>query len=363
MEIIMSVPMFDPKELEVRETIKDLFGQETRIYSYPVNMKEAVQALLRKEPYWLMTGMYPSMFGPRINPDNIARAQAFEAQTLDPSEFGGQDMFGIEWEYIPEAWGSMVRPGHPLATDANDLLKKITWPDPDTWDWEASAEANANFLKEENCNVMYFLNGWYERLISMMDFENAIFAVFDEDQKDAVHAFFDRLTDLYINIFDKCLHYFPMIDGFNIHDDWGSQKETFFSPDLAEEMIVPYMRRLTDFIHSKGRFCELHSCGNNARQVPNYIRAGWDIWQGQAMNDTHTLYEKYGDQIILGVLPEPFDPNGPEELQRKAARNFVDHFMLPGKPCILNYNDRSFWTIPFMEELYVYSRKKACGMV
>jgi hypothetical protein len=30
-----------------------------------------------------------------------------------------------------------------------------------------------------------------------------------------------------------------MIDGFNVHDDWGQQKETFFFPAVAEEMLSP----------------------------------------------------------------------------------------------------------------------------
>ncbi len=359
----MSVPEFTPGELEVQSVFKDFFGQETRIYTYPCTMQEAVRALFRKEPYWQMNGMFESVFAPKVNPDNIARASVFEAQMIAPEEFGGKDMFGIEWEYIPSAMGSMVRPGNPFADDANDIMKKVVWPDPDAWNWESSEKANEGFMKAGNCNVIMFLNGWYERLISFMDFENAIMALYDEEQKDAVHAFFDRLTDLYVRIFDHYIACFPETDGFCIHDDWGSQKETFFSPDLAEEMIVPYMRRLTDFLHSKGKFCELHCCGMNMKQVPNFIKAGWDIWQGQPMNDTRELYEKYGDRIILGVFADPFDLDADEATQRAAARAFVDEFMQPGKPCLLNYNDRSRWTFAFMEELYIYSRKRACGMV
>ena len=86
--------------------------------------------------------------------------------------------------------------------------------------------------------MAWFLNGWFERLISFMDFDNAVVALIDEDQKDAVKELFDRLSDLYIKIIDKYLEYFPGIDGFCIHDDWGAQKDTFFSPDTAMEMIV-----------------------------------------------------------------------------------------------------------------------------
>ena len=134
-------------------------------------------------------------------------------------------MFGIEWEYIPAAGGSMVRPGKPFLEDANEWKEKVVWPDVDSWDWEGSAKANNGiYLKDDKFNVCWFLNGWYERLISFMDFEGAILALVDEDQKDAVKEFFDKLSDLYIKIFDKFCTYFPQIDAFCIHDDWGSQK-------------------------------------------------------------------------------------------------------------------------------------------
>ena len=359
----MAVPKYDPKEMEEMLVVKDYFGNDTHVYNTPCTTREGVQALLRKEPYWQMSGMFQSMFNPRINPDNIARAFVFEAQMLDPKDFGGKDMFGLDWEFVPAVGGSMVRPGKPFATDANEMMEKIVWPDVDAWDWEGSAKANKDFFRPGACNVMWFFNGWFERLISFMEFENAIMALYDEDQQDAVHAFFDKLTDLYIKIFDKYIQYYPEVDGFYVHDDWGSQKETFFSPALAEEMIVPYMRRLTDFIHSKGKYAELHSCGMNMKQVPNFIKAGWDIWEGQPMNDTHELYEKYGDQIILGVYPDNFDVNADPEVHRAAARAFVDKFMQPGKPCLLNFNDLSLWTLPFMDELYEYSRKRACGEI
>ena len=38
----MPVPVFDEREMAVKDVFKDFFGQETRIYTYPVPMKEAV---------------------------------------------------------------------------------------------------------------------------------------------------------------------------------------------------------------------------------------------------------------------------------------------------------------------------------
>ena len=354
------IPKFDTKELEVVGVRpENPIMPSINLYKYPVTPKEAYNAAMRKKPYWQIVGVEHRAFTPRLLPDNCARAFVFEAQPFDNrTEGGGPDMFGIEWEFVPQVGGSMVRPGKPFAEDANEILDKIKWPDIDSWDWEGSAKANnGTYLTEEMFISCWFQTGWYERLISFMDFENAIMAIFDEDQKDAVHAFFDKLTDLYIRIFDKFITHFPLIDSFYIHDDWGSQKETFFSPAVAEEMIVPYMKRVTDFIHSRGKVCELHSCGQLLKQVPNIIKAGWDAWGGQAMNDTQKIYELYGDQILLGVIPTPIDvKNSTEEEQRAAAREYAAKFCNPNKPSTLNHYGAQYLAPAFREELYIQSR-------
>ena len=355
------IPKFDPKELKVvAETPASPIMPSMKIYDYPVSPREGYKALLRRKPYWQVMALESQMFMPKLLPDNVARAFVIEAEMINPvTEGGGPDMFGIEWEYIQQVGGSMVRPGKPFMEDANEWYDKLVWPDIDKWDWEGTAKRNEGFLSNENTFVVsWFQNGWYERLISFMDFEGAVLAVFDEDQKPAVHALFDKLTDLYIRIFDKFITYFPRIDGFCIHDDWGSQKETFFSPAVAEEMIVPYMRRVTDFLHSKGKFAELHSCGMALKQVPNIIAAGWDCWCPQAMNDTQLMYELYGDKLIIGVIPDQFDPETtPEDVQRAMAREYADKFCNPDKPSYFNYYGAAVLTPAYREELYIRSRE------
>jgi hypothetical protein len=349
----MSIP-FDPKELEVVSMKPSFFGADIPVYNYPVTIKEAVIATYQRKPIWQLTGMESGFFTPKVYPDNVARAFVFDANHMKPEEGGGKDMFGLEWEYIPAAGGSMVRPGKPFLSDANEWYDKIVWPDIDSWDWEGEAKINEGYLKSDTFNICSMLNGWFERLISLMDFEGAIMALIDEDQKGAVKDFFDKLTDLYIKICDKMMVYFPNINGFNCHDDWGSQKETFFSPDVVEEMIVPYMRRLTDHLHTKGMICDFHSCGQILKQVPNMIKAGWDSWSGQPMNDTEKAYELYGDKIIIGVLVKDLNPDASEEELRAAARAYADKFCRPEKPSILNGG----YILPnaFREELYKQSR-------
>lgn len=43
---------------------------------------------------------------------------------------------------VPTADGSMVRPGKPFLSDANEWYDKLLWPDIESWDLEGSAEEN-----------------------------------------------------------------------------------------------------------------------------------------------------------------------------------------------------------------------------
>jgi hypothetical protein len=52
---------------------------------------------------------------------------------------------------------------------------------------------------------MWFQTGYFGAPDFPADFENALLAIFDEDSKEHVHKFFDKLTDLYIRIFDKAI--------------------------------------------------------------------------------------------------------------------------------------------------------------
>ena len=92
------------------------------------------------------------------------------------------------------------------------------------------------------------------------------------------------------------------------------------------------------------------------------IKAGWDCWQPQPMNDIKTIYELYGDKIVIGTLPEKFDPRTtPEEEQRAIARAYADLYCKPVKPSYLNFDAMALLTPAFREELYKQSRINYCG--
>jgi hypothetical protein len=339
---------FVPGELRVIDTLPAFFGPGRPLRDTPISPRENIAALFfDKHPYWLPLPGDSSMMLPGIYNNTLGRG----------GPEGVTDVFGIEWEWVESAGGSIVRPGEPLLKNANEWKDKIKIPDIDAWDWAGEAEKTK--LDWRVSNMVTLVNGfWFERLVSFMDFAPAAMALIDEDQKDAVKALFEAMTDLAIRLVDKFCAYWPSLDGFNIHDDWAAQKAPFFSQEVARELFVPYMKALNDHIHAKGRYVTLHSCGHGEDRIQCFIEAGFDGWDPQTMNDTHKLWDDYGDRICISVVPEPFDPAAAdEEEQRRRGREFAQRFCKPGKPAQLGFYAGPALTPAFTEAVYIESRK------
>ena len=348
---------FNESEIEVVKEV-EARGAITRFYNRPITEKENMRRLYYEDyPMWIPAGRASNLnFCPKCIPDNIARAFVYDGSGFDSkANGGGKDMFGIPWVFVPVAGGSMEDPayGHPLE-DVNDWEKVLTFPDINSWDWEQSRKDNVEYLKTDKWVVSYILNGaWFERLISFMGFENAAMALIDEDQQDALKALFAKTTKLYMDIIDKYAEYFPEVDALNIHDDWGSQKSPFFSQEAAMEMIVPFMKQLTDHCKAKGFVADMHSCGHNISRIEAYIAGGWQSWSPQPMNDTEKLFQEYGDKIIISVnlvLPKDLTP----EQEADAAKRFVETHCVPGKKLKVNVDTSRYPT--FEKEMYKQSR-------
>ncbi len=359
----MSYP-FDPKELDIvdRATNFRRNAPGKPVFGFPVTAREALLSLYRGgKGIWLPYGVETAVFCPSIIPDNIARGFVFEATPWPDPYTTYDDMFGINWTFVPQVGGSMETPGFDhLFEDVNEWKEKLKMPDPYAWDWDGSARLNNEFLKNNGkANYFWFLNGFtFERLISFMGFENAAMALLDEDQEDALHEMMEALGDLALKIMDCAIEaYGDNIQGFEYHDDWGSQMAPFFSFDVGREFFVPVWQRMTSHAKSNGMIASLHSCGHTEKQIENYIAGGWDTWTPMPMNDTHELYEKYGDRIVIGVVADPVPEGATEEEQYEAGRKFAEQFCRPGKVASFSLYSPPVMTDAYAKGLYETSRK------
>lgn len=329
------------------------------IYNRPITPRENLRlALTGQTPYWMpQTGFaYCDVrnFRPRQIPDNYATHLCFDGGSPISYDSDVQrSWFDLDWVYVPVAGGATVKPGKPMIEDMNDWERKLSWPDLDAIDWNAIGEMNRTYLDTPQMVELAMLSGFWERLISLMDVAGAAMALIDEDQQDAVKSFFDRYADFLIDYIRRVKQVCP-IDAVLIHDDWGTQNGPFFSLETAREMLVPYIKRVVDYIHSEGMFYEQHSCGNCTKLVPAYLEIGVDIWNPQAINDLEAITQMTkGSRLHIAIGDLPLDPDATEAELRQAARDFFDH-----------YRGRNVFYAPmnpnpiFMQELYAYSRQE-----
>ena len=332
------------------------------IYNRPITPRENMKLLFSGQtPWWIPhTGMaYTEVnnFRPRIFPDNIAVRLVWDGEEppMEYKDLTATGWFNLDWVFVPVAGGATVKPGSPMLEDMNDWEEVLEWPDLNAMDWEAMGRGNAAYFETPQANELGLLDGFWERLISLMDVSGAAIALVDEDQKEALHAFFDRYTEHMIECIRRVKAVLPL-DGVLIHDDWGTQNGPFFSPETAREMLLPYLKRIVDYIHSEGMFYEQHSCGNCTPLVPIYMEAGVDLWTPQLMNDFDGILKTCrGSKLHIG-MPCPVGPEASEEEARQAARDWFD-----------KYGEEQVTISPmmshpaFMEELYKVSRIRYAG--
>ncbi|MDY2625544.1 MAG: uroporphyrinogen decarboxylase family protein [Coriobacteriales bacterium] len=350
---------FDESELEVKGEYRGRFGSPDNYrLNYPIPAGENLMAMYRGEkPLWIPRTMDIKPFGPRVLPENKVRGFVMEANRMSPEEYGGPDPFGVQWIFEPQVGGSMVRPGSPKVTDLDEWFDQIDHPDPDTWDWEGSAASNKEFFEKNYADEMprvTLFTGFFERLISWIDFEDAAVAMIDEEDEENVHAIFEYLADFYIKEIRKVHEYFPGVQMVQLHDDWGSQAAPFFPLSVVEEMIVPHMKKVADATHELGMIFDQHSCGFNRALAPAMVEIGVDSWQPQRINDSWAINEDVGKDMVIYCVPEN-TPKGlsPEEYDDMAHRWVDEHIETflerpfifhpaPSDPTQKTYVDREF---------------------
>ena len=251
-------------------------------------------------------------------------------------EGSGDDWFGVNWTYTPELNSQTETPGQDEIEDLENWREKISFPDLRAYDWKSiAAEGTANWDRENRVSLCMLLNGPFERMMSLMGFENALCAFLETP--DEVHEFFEALTDFKCQYL-KILKDFFDFDVIAYHDDWGNNQNMFFSMDMWREFIKPYIQKVIDCTHELGMIFEMHSCGYIKPTIGELTEMGIDSIQPlQYCNEVDDIKAAYGDKILLsggfntqGVLERP---GASEEEIRAEVRRTLDSLAVGGAYC------------------------------
>ena len=270
-----------------------------------------------KQPLWV----------PMINTD---------AQMIITPEFNdrplfmnGVDDFGVQWELDPEHPELMthVKPGCELFDDITEWKKHVTFPSCKDKNWEMAAmRTKAMWAKKDEIQGYVVGNmGGFERICAMMGHVNAMMAMYDDEE--AFAEFVEAYADYRIEQFEYIKKYLD-VDFMMMHDDWGNQKNMFFSPEMWRKFFKEPERRMVKRCQELGMHYMHHSCGYIEPIIPDLVEIGVESWHGGSpVNDLKKIKAEYGDKLIFagGVDPQVTDTGrATEEEIRAEVRRVID---------------------------------------
>jgi Uroporphyrinogen decarboxylase (URO-D) len=254
--------------------------------------------------------------------------QMIRANAMHERPYGyvtGYDWFGVHWT----SDGGLPVPTAGVSHVLEDITlwkEQVEFPDLDNWDWESDAKRDC---KEQDSNKLTFIimgTGPFERLHALMGFEEALCALITNPEECG--QLFSAVVDFKIKQMYYLKKYYH-VDMVHFHDDWGSQKDLFFHPDIWRTLIKPQIQRAVDAAHELGIYFIMHSCGKIDRIANEIADMGIDILDpAQPINDLARWKREFGHKVaFMGGIDAQNVVDNPacsEEEIRKEVREKID---------------------------------------
>lgn len=294
--------------------------------------REALLALLRGEKADFIPEVFSTM------KDIVFPGDRY----IDPEHFDpygtGPDAWGVLWTNEgpnPITDGNMVAKGFRLFEDMEDWKKYVKFPDLEKMPVEHILQAMARQMHvnpQEDVVSVLLLSGQFERLNQMIGMENALCAFYESP--DELREFLEAMCAYKLKCIDYAVRYCHP-DVIHMHDDWGTNRSMFFSPELWRDFIKPLEQQYVNRIHEAGCLYVHHSCGYIAQIIPDLVEIGVDAIEPMMVeNPLEEILEQYGDKITImgGINNRVIDaPDATEESIRAEVRRAMDAYSDKGR--------------------------------
>ncbi|KPU44631.1 uroporphyrinogen decarboxylase [Oxobacter pfennigii] len=284
------------------------------------------------------------------NPDRFVKQyEAFGIVMGDPisrnnpsAKRGGPNV--VDAWGVTRSWPANVPGGFPVHDYEHKVVKDITkWKevvkapklDYPEEDWAPIVEAAAKIDRNEQFVTVFRAPGIFEQVHYLTGIDDALMYFYEEPE--AMHELIDYIVEWMLKYAEQIVKYVRP-DCLFQHDDWGSHINSFMSPEMFEEFIVPGFKKIYAYYKANGvELIVHHNDAYSANLVPQMIEMGIDIWQGAvSTNNNPELIKKYGPKItIMGDIDNGIlDKEGvtPEEIRReteRACRNCGKLYFIP----------------------------------
>ena len=179
-----------------------------------------------------------------------------------------------------------------------------------------------------------------ERLHMLHGFQRTLEDLYLEPEK--VNKVLDVIVDFKIAMFDELARRFgDRVHGLFLTDDWGTQQNTFISPQVFRDFFLRRYQAIAECIHGHGWHFHLHSCGRVNDFIPLFIESGMDVvnlQQPQAYG-IEELGRLYAGKICFLTMVDiqATLPKGNPALVRREAHDLIRHWSTPNGGLIVFY--------------------------
>lgn len=206
---------------------------------------------------------------------------------------------------VTRAWPANVPGAFPMHDEAHKLLKDITqWEkivkaptlDYPQSEWDKYKPQIDEVDKNEVFVTLFGAPGIFEQIHYLMGMDDALLAFYEEPE--ALKELINYITEWKLGYAKLlCDNFAPEV--ILQHDDWGSHKSSFISPDMFEEFFLEPYKKWYGYYKERGvKLIVHHNDAYSANLVPFMIEMKMDIWQGcVSTNNVPELVKKYGGKI------------------------------------------------------------------
>lgn len=283
------------------------------------------------------------------NPDRVVNM--YEAVTLlfhpfllhSPMCSKGQELVKNAWG-IYNSFPENVPGAFPVQDEEHLVIKDIDhWQDyvhaPSLKftdeEWGIFKEQYDAVDGSKSYKAAFVAPGLFEQCHHMGEITNVLMALYESP--DEMHDLIKYLTDWELELAEGiCANLHP--DAIFHHDDWGSQKSTFMSPDMFEEFFVEPYKQIYGYYHDHGVELVIHHSDSYAATlVPSMIEMGIDVWQGCfSTNNMPEMISKYGEKIsFMGGIEnclvdfKEWTPENNRQVIRKTIEECGNKYFIP----------------------------------
>ena len=236
----------------------------------------------------------PSFFDPYMKP--------VTEELLTPNNLPDGKPFitslGVEYVASKELNnGAMPAPGKVVIDDITKWRDRLKIRDVTGRDWESYYKKIEETVDRKNMCLSIDGGDYFLTLVSLMGFENAMLAFYEEPEE--VEALLTEISEFYLMVTKKQMEYLkPEI--YILMDDDAAYRAPFYSVELYRKTVKPFHKKHADLALEHGCKIVRHDCGRSEQYIDDWLEMGVSAWNPfQTSNDCVGIKKKYGDRLTL----------------------------------------------------------------